>query len=73
MAITRLPVMRTYLLQTFQVRRDVLLARAWRTGDFKRAGELCAEKSERHIVAEQLQMVRAVALGVNQRSRSFLI
>ena len=41
-----------------QVRRDVLLARAWRAGDFARAGELCAEKSERHIVAEQLQVVR---------------
>ena len=41
-----------------QVRRDVLLARAWREGDFARAGELCADKSERHIVAEQLQMVR---------------
>eukprot|EP00904_Undaria_pinnatifida_P000681 jgi/Undpi1/10613/HiC_scaffold_29.g13063.m1 len=38
------------------VRRDVLLARAWRAGDFARAGELCAEKSERHIVAEQLQV-----------------
>ncbi|CAM9747337.1 unnamed protein product [Ascophyllum nodosum] len=38
------------------VRRDVLLARAWRAGDFAKAGELCADKSERHIVAEQLQM-----------------
>ncbi|CAN0258739.1 unnamed protein product [Pylaiella littoralis] len=37
------------------VRRDVLMARAWREGDFARAGELCAGKSERHIVAEQLQ------------------
>lgn len=41
-----------------QVRRDVLLARAWREGDFATAGELCAGKSERHIVAEQLQAVR---------------
>lgn len=41
-----------------QVRRDVLMARAWREGDFARAGELCAGKSERHIVAEQLQAVR---------------
>ncbi|CAM9523221.1 unnamed protein product [Scytosiphon promiscuus] len=37
------------------VRRDVLMARAWREGDFATAGELCAGKSERHIVAEQLQ------------------
>lgn len=41
-----------------QVRRDVLMARAWREGDFATAGELCAGKSERHIVAEQLQIVR---------------
>lgn len=40
-----------------QVRRDVLMARAWREGDFATAGELCAGKSERHIVAEQLQAV----------------
>ena len=55
---------------TFQVRRDVLLARAWRAGDFAKAGELCADKSERHIVAEQLQMVRTARVpGLVQASR----
>lgn len=51
-----------------QVRRDVLLARAWRQGDFATAGELCAGKSERHIVAEQLQVVRIVVCSVPRRA-----